>query len=76
MIVSSRSWRIREEGEMLAFVADCPECHSPASGVVSSDVLQSPLMELPEVFCSKCRQRFRARTEDLLVLSVNAHRCG
>jgi len=76
MIVSRCSWRIREEGEMLAFVADCPECHSPASGVVSSDVLQSPLMELPEVFCSKCRQRFRARTKDLLVLSVNAHRCG
>jgi hypothetical protein len=76
MIVSRPSWRMREEGEMLAFVAECPDCHSPASGVVSSDVLQSPLTELPEVFCSKCRKRFRAGTKDLLVLSVNAHRCG
>lgn len=75
MIVRHPSWRMREEGEMLAFVAECPDCRSPASGVVSSAVLQSPLTELPEVFCSKCRKRFRASARDLLVLSVNAHRC-
>jgi len=75
MIVSRPSWRMREEGEMLAFVAECPDCHVPASGVVSSAVLQSPLTQLPEVFCSKCRKRFRARAKDLLVLPVNAHRC-
>jgi len=67
---------MREEGEMLAFVAECPDCHSPASGVVSSELLQSPLHELPEVFCSKCRRHFRANAKDLLLLSVNAHRCG
>ena len=75
MIVTRPSWRIREEGEMLAFVAECPDCHSPASGVISSAMLQAPLRELPEVFCSRCRKRFRARTKDLLVLPVNAHRC-
>jgi len=61
---------------MLAFVGECPDCHSPASGVVSSVVLQAPLRELPEVLCSKCRKRFRASAKDLLVLPVNAHRCG
>ena len=75
-MITRRSWRMREEGEMLAFVAECPDCQSPASGVVSSVVLQSPLRELPEVFCSKCVRRFRARAKDLLVLSVNARRCG
>ena len=70
------SWRMREEGEMLAFVAECPECHNPASGVISSQLLQFPLRELPEVFCSRCRKRFRARTKDLLMLPVNARRCG
>ena len=76
MIVSHPSWRMREEGEMLAFVAECPECHNPASGVVSAQLLQLPLRELPEVFCSRCRKRFRARMKDLLMLPVNARRCG
>ncbi len=67
---------MREEGEMLAFVAECPDCHNPASGVVSSDVLQSPLTELPEVFCSKCRRRFRASTRDVFILPVHANPCG
>jgi len=75
MIVSRPSWRMREEGEMLAFVSECPDCHSPAGGVVSSQLLQSPLQELPEVFCSKCRKRFHASAKDLLLLSVNAHHC-
>ena len=75
-MITRPSWRMREEGEMLAFVAECPDCHIPASGVVSSAVLQSPLTELPEVFCAKCRRRFRASAKDLLVLSVNAQRCG
>jgi len=75
MIVTRPSWRMREEGEMLAFVSQCPDCHIPASGVVSSELLQSPLHELPEVFCSKCRRRFRASAKDLLLLSVNAHHC-
>jgi hypothetical protein len=39
-------------------------------------LVRSPLHELPEVFCSKCRRRFRARAKDLSILSVNAHRCG
>jgi hypothetical protein len=76
MIVTRPSWRMREEGEMLAFVAECPDCHNPASGVISSQLLQSPLRELPEVFCSKCRKRFRARTNELLTFAVNARRCG
>jgi hypothetical protein len=76
MIVTRPSWRMREEGEMLAFVAECPDCHNPASGVISSAVLHAPLRELPEVFCSKCHKRFRASAKDLLVLPVNAHRCG
>lgn len=75
-MITRPSWRMREEGEMLAFVAECPDCHSPASGVVSSDLLQSPLSELPEVFCSKCRKRFHATAKDLLILPVNARRCG
>ena len=75
MIVTRPSWRVREEGEMLAFVSECPDCHNPASGVVSCGLLQSPLHELPEVFCSRCHRRFHARAKDLLVLSVNAHRC-
>jgi len=74
-MITRASWRMREEGEMLAFVSQCPDCHIPASGVVSSELLQSPLHELPEVFCSKCRKRFRANAKDLLLLSVNAHRC-
>ena len=45
------SWRMREEGEMVACVAECPECHSPASVVVSSDLLRPPLSELPELCC-------------------------
>ncbi|HYN14528.1 MAG TPA: hypothetical protein VES66_01915 [Terriglobales bacterium] len=75
MIVTRPSWRMREEGAMLAFVAECPDCHNPASGVVSSDVLQSPLRELPEVFCSKCRKRFRGNAKDFFILPVNATRC-
>jgi len=75
-MITHASWRMREEGEMLAFVAECPDCQSPASGVVSALVLQAPIRELPEVFCSRCRKRFRASTRDLLVLSVNAHRCS
>jgi hypothetical protein len=43
------SWRMREEGEMVACVAECPECHSPASVVVSSDLLRPPLSKLPQV---------------------------
>ena len=74
-MIQRPSWRMREEGEMLAFVAECPDCHNPAGGVVSADVLQSPLRELPEVFCSKCRKRFRASEKDLLIFAVNAHRC-
>jgi transcriptional regulator NrdR family protein len=74
-MIQRPSWRMREEGEMLAFVAECPECHSPASGVVSSQLLQSPLQDLPEAFCSKCRKRFRTGAKDLCVLSVNARRC-
>ena len=74
-MIQRPSWRMREEGEMLAFVAECPECQSPASGVVSSDLLQSPLRKLPEVFCSKCRKRFRASAKDLFVLSINARGC-
>jgi hypothetical protein len=76
MIVTRPTWRMREEGEMLAFVAECPDCHSPASGVISSQLLQSPLRELPQVFCSKCRKRFRASTKDLLMFAVSAQRCG
>jgi hypothetical protein len=72
----ARSWRMREEGEMLAFVAECPDCRNPASGVISSHLLQSPLRELPEVFCTNCRKRFRARANDLLTFPVRAHRCG
>lgn len=75
MIVTP-TWRMREEGEMLAFVAECPECHNPASGVISSQLLQSPLRELPEIFCSKCHKRFRAGAKDLLMFAVNAARCG
>jgi len=70
------SWRMREEGEMVACVAECPECHSPASVVVSSDLLRPPLSELPELRCPKCRKRFRVRAKDLSILSVKAHRCG
>jgi hypothetical protein len=44
--------------------------------VISSQVLQSPLQELPAVFCSKCRKRFRASTKELLMFAVNAPRCG
>jgi hypothetical protein len=76
MIVNRPSWRMREEREMLAFVAECPECQSPASGIISSQLLQLPLRELPEVFCSKCRRRFRVRARDMVVLPVNAQRCG
>ncbi len=76
MIIARPSWRLREEGEMLAFVAECPDCHNPASGVISAQVLQSPLQELPEVFCSKCRKRFRASTKELLMFAVNVPRCG
>ena len=76
MIVNHPSWRMREEGEMLAFVAECSDCHNPASGVISSQLLQSPLRELPEVFCSTCRKRFRTSAKELLTFSVNAHRCG
>ncbi len=61
---------------MLAFVAECPDCHSPASGVVSAQLLQAPLQHLPEVFCSKCRKRFRASAKDLFILSVKPHCSG
>ncbi len=74
-MITRPSWRMREEGEMLAFVAECPDCHSPASGVVSSQLLQSPLQHLPEVFCGKCRKRFRASAKDLFILPVNARSC-
>jgi len=69
------SWRMREEGEMLAFVGDCPDCHAPASSVVSSQLLQSPLRELPELFCSRCRKRFPARMKDLVSVRVNSRAC-
>ena len=75
-MITRPTWRMREEGEMLAFVAECPDCHGPASGVVSSQLLQFPLRELTEVFCSRCRQRFRARARDLVTVAVNARRCG
>ena len=75
-MITRPSWRMREEGEMLAFVAECPDCHSPASGVVSSQVLRFPLRQLPEVFCSRCHKRFRTSMRDLFVVPVNARRCG
>jgi hypothetical protein len=70
------TWRMREEGEMLAFVSECPDCHHPASGVVSSQLLQFPLRNLPEVFCSRCRKRFPAGMKDLVTVRVNTRRCG
>lgn len=75
-MIVRHSWRMREEGEMLAFVSECPDCHHPASGVVSSQLLQFPLRNLPEVFCCRCRRRFPANTRDLIAARVNAPRCG
>jgi len=75
MIVSRPSWRMREEGEMLAFVAECPDCHSPASVVVSSDLLRPPLRKLPELFCPKCRKRFKAPKERMDIFPVGRRHC-
>lgn len=69
------TWRMREEGEMLAFVGDCPDCHTPASSVVSSQLLQSPLREMPELFCSHCRKRFPASMKDLAAVRVSSRAC-
>ncbi len=66
------SWRMREEGEMVAVVAECPDCHRPASVVVSADVLRPPLREFPELLCTKCRRRFRAAKDQVEVLPVSA----
>jgi len=69
------SWRMREEGEMVACVAECPECHSPASVVVSSDLLRPPLSELPELCCPRCRKRFKAPKDRMDIFPVGRRNC-
>jgi len=75
-MIIRQSWRMREEGEMVVLMGECPYCQSPASGVVSSQLLQFPLRNLPEVFCPKCRKRVPASANHLRVLPVSARRCS
>jgi hypothetical protein len=72
--VCQPSWRMREEGEMVAFVADCPECGNPADVVVSSALLREPLSHLPDFYCSRCRKRFPCAEEVRSALPLRSHR--